>query len=78
MCRWLAYTGFPLSLEHALHVPADSRIDQSSAVSPQAETTNRDGFWRRMRPTEAADHDGPRGAIVGLGPGAYSCASGSR
>lgn len=44
MCRWLAYTGSPLLLEHALYSPAHSFIDQSLHARFGAEATNGDGF----------------------------------
>jgi glutamine amidotransferase len=44
MCRWLAYTGSPLLLAHALYSPAHSFIDQSMHAQLGAEPTNGDGF----------------------------------
>jgi predicted glutamine amidotransferase len=44
MCRWLAYTGAPVLIEHALYTPAHSLIDQSLHSRLGAETTNGDGF----------------------------------
>lgn len=44
MCRWLAYTGSALLLEHALYSPAHSFIDQSMHAKLGAEATNGDGF----------------------------------
>ena len=44
MCRWLAYTGAPVLIEHALYTPVDSLIDQSLHSRLGAETTNGDGF----------------------------------
>jgi glutamine amidotransferase len=44
MCRWLAYTGAPVLIEHALYTPSHSLIDQSLHARPGAETTNGDGF----------------------------------
>jgi predicted glutamine amidotransferase len=56
MCRWLAYSGSPVLLEHALFAPAHSLIDQSLHSRMGAETTNGDGFgvgWYGERPTPA-------------------------
>jgi predicted glutamine amidotransferase len=44
VCRWLAYTGSALLLEHALYSPAHSFIDQSMHAQLGAEATNGDGF----------------------------------
>jgi len=44
MCRWLAYSGSPLSLETILYKPQHSLIDQSLHSKLGAETTNGDGF----------------------------------
>ena len=44
MCRWLAYSGSPLSLETILYKPEHSLIDQSLHSKLGAETTNGDGF----------------------------------
>ena len=44
MCRWLAYTGAPVLIEHALYTPTHSLIDQSLHSRLGAETTNGDGF----------------------------------
>jgi len=44
MCRWLAYAGAPVLIEHALYTPAHSLIDQSLHSRLGAETTNGDGF----------------------------------
>jgi predicted glutamine amidotransferase len=44
MCRWLAYSGSPLSLEELLHKPDHSLIDQSLHARLGVETTNGDGF----------------------------------
>jgi glutamine amidotransferase len=53
MCRWLAYTGGPVLIEHALpsfigafYTPAHSLIDQSLHARLGAETTQRG----RLRP----------------------------
>jgi glutamine amidotransferase len=44
MCRWLAYAGAPVLIEHALYTPVHSLIDQSLHARLGAETTNGDGF----------------------------------
>jgi glutamine amidotransferase len=44
MCRWLAYTGGPVLIEHVLYTPTHSLIDQSLHARLGAETTNGDGF----------------------------------
>lgn len=44
MCRWLAYTGAPISLSEVLYTPVHSLIDQSLHSRLGAETTNGDGF----------------------------------
>jgi predicted glutamine amidotransferase len=44
MCRWLAYSGSPLSVEDLLYKPENSLIDQSLHSHLGAETTNGDGF----------------------------------
>ncbi|NUR29089.1 MAG: class II glutamine amidotransferase [Catenulispora sp.] len=44
MCRWLAYSGSPVSLSEVLYTPIQSFIDQSLHSKLGAETTNGDGF----------------------------------
>jgi glutamine amidotransferase len=44
MCRWLAYSGSPVSLENLIYRPKHSLIDQSLHSQLGAETTNGDGF----------------------------------
>ncbi len=44
MCRWVAYSGEPISLEDLLYRPAHSLIDQSLNSTLGVETTNGDGF----------------------------------
>jgi glutamine amidotransferase len=44
MCRWLAYSGSPISIETLLYTPVHSLIDQSLHSQLGAETTNGDGF----------------------------------
>jgi predicted glutamine amidotransferase len=44
MCRWLAYSGTPVSLDDLLYRPEHSLIDQSLHSTMGAETTNGDGF----------------------------------
>ena len=68
MCRWLAYTGNPVSLETMLFHARHSLIDQSLHSRFGATTTNGDGFglgWYqhprdmpfRYRSTQPAWHD---------------------
>ncbi len=44
MCRWLAYSGTPVLIEHLLYEGDHSLIDQSLHSRLGAETTNGDGF----------------------------------
>ena len=44
MCRWLAYSGSPLTIYDLLYRPQHSLIDQSLHSTLGAETTNGDGF----------------------------------
>ena len=44
MCRWLAYSGSPVSIDDLLYRPEHSLIDQSLHSKLGAETTNGDGF----------------------------------
>jgi glutamine amidotransferase len=44
MCRWLAYSGSPVSIADLLYRPQHSLIDQSLHSRLGAETTNGDGF----------------------------------
>jgi glutamine amidotransferase len=44
MCRWLAYSGSPILLEHMLYTPVNSLIEQSRHSRLGVETTNGDGF----------------------------------
>jgi predicted glutamine amidotransferase len=44
MCRWIAYSGSPVSIEDLLYRPQHSLIDQSLHSRLGAETTNGDGF----------------------------------
>jgi predicted glutamine amidotransferase len=44
MCRWLAYSGSPVSLHTLLYKPQHSLIDQSLHSELGVETTNGDGF----------------------------------
>jgi glutamine amidotransferase len=44
MCRWLAYSGSPITIEELLYTPVHSLIDQSLHSDLGAETTNGDGF----------------------------------
>jgi len=56
MCRWLAYSGSPVSLEELLYKPTHSLIDQSLNSTLGAERTNGDGFgvgWYGLRKTPA-------------------------
>lgn len=44
MCRWLAYSGMPLSMHDLLYKPKHSLIDQSLHAKLGPHTTNGDGF----------------------------------
>ena len=44
MCRWLAYSGSPVSIYDLVYRPEHSLIDQSKHSTMGAETTNGDGF----------------------------------
>lgn len=44
MCRWLAYSGSPVSLEDLLYKPQNSLVMQSKHARLGVETTNGDGF----------------------------------
>jgi len=44
MCRWLAYSGSPLTIHDLLYKPEHSLIDQSLHSTMGVETTNGDGF----------------------------------
>ena len=44
MCRWLAYSGSPVSIWDLIYRPEHSLIDQSKHSTMGAETTNGDGF----------------------------------
>lgn len=44
MCRWIAYSGSPLSMEELILKPKNSLIEQSYACREGAEPTNGDGF----------------------------------
>src|SRR6476469_351842 len=44
MCRWLAYSGSPDSLEALIFTPQNSLVVQSKPPRLGAETTNGDGF----------------------------------
>jgi predicted glutamine amidotransferase len=44
MCRWLAYSGSPVSLEDLLYKPENSLVVQSKHSQLGAEPTNGDGF----------------------------------
>jgi predicted glutamine amidotransferase len=53
MCRWLAYSGSPVSLEDLLFKPTNSLVVQSKHSRLGAETTNGDGFgvgWYSSQP----------------------------
>jgi predicted glutamine amidotransferase len=56
MCRWLAYTGSPVLLDHLLYATDHSLIVQSLHSKLGAEETNGDGFgvgWYGEQPTPA-------------------------
>ena len=44
MCRWLAYSGSPISMGDLLYKPTHSLIDQSLHAQLGPQTTNGDGF----------------------------------
>ena len=44
MCRWMAYSGDPITAEELLFKPVHSIIDQSLHSRLGATTTNGDGF----------------------------------
>jgi len=44
MCRWMAYTGSPLSIEDLLYTPENSLVVQSLHSQLGVEPTNGDGF----------------------------------
>jgi predicted glutamine amidotransferase len=44
MCRWIAYTGSPVTLDELLYKPANSLVMQSQHSRLGAEPTNGDGF----------------------------------
>ncbi|SMF21281.1 glutamine amidotransferase [Alteromonadaceae bacterium Bs31] len=44
MCRWISYSGDPISLESILITPQNSLIDQSMSAKMSAKPTNADGF----------------------------------
>ena len=44
MCRWLAYSGSPVSLDDLLFKPANSLVVQSKHARLGVQTTNGDGF----------------------------------
>ena len=44
MCRWLAYSGSPITLKSVLLEPEYSLIDQSLHAQMGVETTNGDGL----------------------------------
>ena len=44
MCRWLAYSGSPVTLEDVLYKPDHSLIDQSMHARMGVETFNAAGF----------------------------------
>jgi predicted glutamine amidotransferase len=59
MCRWLAYSGSPVSLEDLLLKPTHSLIDQSLHSQLGATTTNGDGFgmgWYGVGDTPGVFH----------------------
>jgi predicted glutamine amidotransferase len=44
MCRWLAYSGSPVTIEELLYKPANSLVMQSKHARMGVETMNGDGF----------------------------------
>ena len=80
MCRWLAYSGSPVSLEDLLFKPKNSLVVQSQHSKLGATTTNGDGFgvgWygagdrRRGLPEHRAGVERPQPARAGR-PGELS------
>jgi predicted glutamine amidotransferase len=67
MCRWLAYSGSPISLDALLYKPRHSLIDQSQHAELGAETTNGDGFGIGWYTTDA-DAEPTPGTFRGIGP----------
>lgn len=60
MCRWLGYSGAPVSLEELILKPEHSLIDQSLESHSGATTTNGDGFgigWYGGRETPGVYRD---------------------
>ena len=45
MCRWMAYSGSPISMEDLLFKPKHSLIDQSMSSHSPETPTNGDGFF---------------------------------
>ena len=59
MCRWLAYSGSPISIADLLYRPKHSLIDQSLHSRLGAEPTNGDGFgigWYSEEETPGVYH----------------------
>jgi predicted glutamine amidotransferase len=59
MCRWLAYSGSPLTIYDLLYRPQHSLIDQSLHSTLGVETTNGDGFgigWYGVGDTPGVFH----------------------
>src|SRR5258706_10033643 len=46
MCRWIAYRGEPIPLEHYVTAPAHSLVEQSIRALESTAATNGDGFGR--------------------------------
>src|SRR6266705_5413551 len=44
MCRWIAYRGAPIALEHYVTAPAHSLVEQSMRALEATASTNGDGF----------------------------------
>src|SRR5213082_3480682 len=59
MCRWLAYSGSPVTVYDLLYRPQHSLIDQSLHSTLGVETTNGDGFgigWYGVGDTPGVFH----------------------
>ncbi|HEV7950458.1 MAG TPA: class II glutamine amidotransferase, partial [Glaciihabitans sp.] len=59
MCRWIAYSGSPVSIEDLLYTPTNSLVVQSKHSRLGAETVNGDGFgvgWYGSRLTPGIYH----------------------
>ena len=67
MCRWLAYSGSPVSLEELLYKPAHSLIDQSLHSRLGVETTNGDGFGVGWYARTGFEFSAATNTMIGIG-----------